>query len=353
MPTAYVTTVPSPKKLSGIEALRGIAATAVVFSHAARHVDKAFGAPGLITAFQAGHAGVDLFFVLSGFIILFVHRRDIGQPGRLQHYMGRRFNRVMPLYWLVLALTIGMSVAGRHDAPSLLWLFWSAALLPSLSEPLLGIAWTLQFEVVFYAVFAMLIVSRGVGLALLAVWFVWIVSVALGFDSTGVPGSLCGIYGLEFFMGMGAAQLLNQGRVPAPLLLAAAGLALFAITMVLESGGVLNGFGNTARLTYGLPAALLVLGVAAAEQAGQLRVPSWLRTLGGASYSIYLFQFVFIGIVWQGWLKIGLDHYASNLTCFLVLASSALAGGILAARLVEQPMLQLMRRRQALAPQQA
>ena len=192
LPTPCVTTVSTQKRLSGIEALRGIAATAVVFSHAARHVDKAFGAPGLITAFQAGHAGVDLFFVLSGFIILFVHRRDIGQPGRLQHYLGRRFNRVMPLYWLVLALTIGMSVAGRHDAPSLPWLLWSAALLPSLSEPLLGIAWTLQFEVVFYAAFAVLIVSRGAGLALLAVWFAWIVAAALGLDSTGVPGSLCG-----------------------------------------------------------------------------------------------------------------------------------------------------------------
>ncbi len=354
MPTACVTNILPSKRLSGIEALRGIAATAVVFSHAARHVDKAFEAPGLITAFQAGHAGVDLFFVLSGFIILFVHRRDIGQPGRLQHYLGRRFNRVMPLYWLVLALTIGMSVAGRHDAPSLLWLLWSAALLPSLSEPLLGIAWTLQFEVVFYAAFAVLIVSRGAGLTLLAVWFAWIVAAALGLDSTGVPGSLWGVYGLEFFMGMSAAQLLSRGHIPSPRLLAETGLALFATMMVLESAGVLNGFGIAARFAYGLPAALLVLGVAAAEQSGHLQVPSWLRTLGGASYSIYLFQFVFIGIAWQGWLKVGLDHQASNLTCFLVLASTALVGGILAARLVEQPLLRLMRgRRQALEPQQA
>jgi len=354
VPTSCVTTVSTQKRLSGIEALRGIAATAVVFSHAARHVDKAFGAPGLITAFQAGHAGVDLFFVLSGFIILFVHRRDIGQPGRLQHYLGRRFNRVMPLYWLVLALTIGMSVAGRHDAPSLLWLLWSAALLPSLSEPLLGIAWTLQFEVVFYAAFAVLIVSRGTGLALLAVWFAWIVAAALGLDSTGVPGSLCGFYGLEFFMGMGVAQLLSRGHIPLPRLLAGAGLALFATMMVLESAGILNGFGIVARFAYGLPAALLVLGVAAAEQSGHLQVPNWLRTLGGASYSIYLFQFVFIGTVWQGWLKLGLDHQASNLACFLVLASAALVGGILAARLVEQPLLRLMRgRRRALRPQQA
>ena len=352
--TTCVTGVSSSQRLSSIEALRGIAATAVVFSHAARHVDKAFGAPELITAFQAGHAGVDLFFVLSGFIILFVHRRDIGQPGRLQHYLGRRFNRVMPLYWLVLALTIAMSVAGSHGAPSLPSLFWSATLLPSLSEPVLGIAWTLQFEVVFYAAFAVLVVSRGAGFALLAVWFMCIVAVALGLDSTGVPGSLCGFYGLEFFMGMGAAQLLNRGHVPSPRLLAGAGLALFAAAMVLESAGILNGFGIAARFAYGMPAALLVLGAAASERSGHLRVPGWLQTLGGASYSIYLFQFVFIGTVWQAWLKVGLDRQASNLACFLALVSAALAGGVLAARLVEQPLLRLMRRRRrALEPQQA
>ena len=350
----YVTSVLSSKRLSSVEALRGVAATAVVLSHAARHVDKAFGAPGLITAFQAGHAGVDLFFVLSGFIILFVHRRDIGQPSRLRHYLGRRFNRVMPLYWLVLALSVGMSIAGRHDAPSLPWLLWSASLLPSVSEPLLGIAWTLQFEVVFYAVFAVLIINKGVGLALFAVWLAWIVAAALGLDITGVPGALCGFYGLEFFMGMGAAQLLSRGHIPLPRLLAGAGLALFATMMVLESAGVLNGFGVVARFAYGLPAALLVLGVAAAEQSECLQMPSWLRTFGGASYSIYLFQFIFIGTVWQGWLKVGLDRQASNLACFLTLASAALIGGVLAARLVEKPLLQLIRgRRQALEPQQA
>ena len=53
-------------RLMSIEVLRGVAATAVVLCHAARHIDKTFGAPGLIVVFQAGHSGVDLFFVISG-----------------------------------------------------------------------------------------------------------------------------------------------------------------------------------------------------------------------------------------------------------------------------------------------
>jgi peptidoglycan/LPS O-acetylase OafA/YrhL len=67
-----VTIVPPPAKLGWVEAYRGIAATAVVLYHTARHFDKNYGIPALESVFQFGHAGVDLFFVISGFIILFV-----------------------------------------------------------------------------------------------------------------------------------------------------------------------------------------------------------------------------------------------------------------------------------------
>ena len=353
MPPAPVTADPAFQKLpgtrllgtrlSGIEALRGVAAAAVVLSHSARHVDKAFGAPGLITAFQAGHAGVDLFFTISGFIILFVHRPDIGQPNRLRHYLGRRFTRVMPLYWAALGLTLGMSMAAGHALPAALRLLWSAALLPSLQEPLLGIAWTLQFEVVFYAAFAILILQRTVGLALMAAWLACIVLALSGGVVAGVPPQLHDIYGLEFFMGMAAAQWLHRGTAPSPRLVAGIGALLFVAMLVLESAGILDGYGVAARFAYGVPAAVLIVGVGSAEQAGRLAVPGWLRTLGGASYSIYLFQFVFIGLVWQGWLAAKLDRHVPNLVLFAALAGTALIGGIVMARLVERPLLRLMR----------
>jgi peptidoglycan/LPS O-acetylase OafA/YrhL len=76
-----------PWRLGGIEALRGLAAISVIFYHVSRHVNQAFGTPGLVAAFQAGHAGVELFFVISGFIILFVHGQDSGRPRRLGHYI--------------------------------------------------------------------------------------------------------------------------------------------------------------------------------------------------------------------------------------------------------------------------
>ena len=332
-------------RIVSIQALRGVAATAVVLSHTARHLDKTLTAPYLTNLFQAGHAGVDLFFAISGFIILLSHRHDIGQKTRLRHYLDRRFSRVLPLYWIALGSTLAMSVAGGHGLPTFLTMLWSAVLLPTLSEPLLGVAWTLQFEMVFYAVFAVLIISRPVGLAFLMTWLLWIALAAIGFGSAGVPSPLCGIYGLEFFMGMASAQLLIRGRVPVPRLIAGAGIAIFVAAFEMESVGLLDGYGVVARFAYGIPAALIILGLAAAEQAGRLTLPKWLGVLGGASYSIYLFQFVFISTLWQALLVAGFVHRLPVFVLFLALSCAALVGGLVTARVIEQPLLQLFRSR--------
>ena len=69
---------------------------------------------GWRAAFQFGHAGVDLFFVISGFVILFVHWEDIGRPQRISRYAGRRLTRILPIYWVALALTIASRAASLH-----------------------------------------------------------------------------------------------------------------------------------------------------------------------------------------------------------------------------------------------
>ncbi len=334
-------------RLSGVEALRGLAASAVVLFHAARHVNKAYGAPALITWFQAGHAGVDLFFVISGFIILFVHWPDLGRPGRLPHYVSRRFTRVMPLYWVGLVLTMLMIAAGRHGMPGFGRLAWSASLLPSAQEPLLGIAWTLQFELVFYVAFAALIVSRAGGAALMAGWLAVIVVVAVTGRPGVVPPPLCGVFAVEFFFGMAVGGVLRVGRVSVPRVLAGVGAVLFVAALVAESLGAFDGFGTWARVIYGVPAAVLVAGLAGAERAGRPIRMAGLSRLGRASYSIYLFQFVFIGALWQALLVTGVAPQLPHVVLFALLAAAALGGGLAMGRLVEQPLLRLFRARGA------
>jgi len=335
-----------PRKLTGIEAGRGIAATLVLLYHAARYLDNAAGAPLLRGVVAFGHAGVDFFFVISGFIILFVHYDDVGDPTRLGRYAGRRFTRLMPTYWVALALTVAMHAAGHQGAPSLANLALSASLLPSNHEMVLDIAWTLRFEALFYALFCVLNVSRTAGLLVLAVWLsATVLAAVTGVDAGWVPVPFYGVYNLEFFLGMTAAYVLRNFTVPRPRLVLATGLALFIAVAVLEDFHLLDGYGNLARLAYGIPGAIVVLGLAEADRRNLLRVPAILRTIGAASYSIYLFQFIFIAATWQVLLATGLGHRIPVAAAFIVLALAVLVGGIIMSRCVEHPLMRLVRSR--------
>src|ERR1700690_1319738 len=96
----------SSGRLLSIQAARGVASLAVIFYHAGGGValPQYVGFIPLGGFFNFGHAGVDFFFVLSGFIIYFVHHRDIGHPASLPRYTWRRLTRVLPIYWVVTAL---------------------------------------------------------------------------------------------------------------------------------------------------------------------------------------------------------------------------------------------------------
>ena len=321
---------------------------AVVACHAARHVDKSLVAPGLARFFEPGLAGVDLFFVISGFIILQTHRSDIGCPDRLAHYAGRRFTRVWPLYWIALALTILMDFAGSHKVPALSDLLVSVSLLPARHVPILGIAWTLQFEVFFYGVFALLITSKRAGQAVLAAW---LCCIALSTESPSLasllPPQATSAYGLEFFMGMASAELLHRGQVSAPRNVAIVGIFLFVLALMLASCRLLDPFATAARLTFGATAAMLVAGLAALEGVGRTFLPRWMSLIGGASYSIYLCQFVFIGAAWQVFLKLPVGHDLSRVLVMLVLVAVAVCGGLVVSNRIERPLLQAMRSKQA------
>jgi exopolysaccharide production protein ExoZ len=341
-------------KFELIEAWRGLAASAVVLYHIARHLDKNGGAPGLRQILQFGHAGVDLFFVLSGFVILYVHYHDIGRPNRLSHYIGRRFTRVMPTYWVALTMTIAMGAAGSSGLPSFADMAWSYSLLPTYSEPILGVAWTLQHELVFYAIFAVLVLNRMAGSILMTLWLTAIALAEIGVRPfVGLPSPILSFYNLEFFFGLAAAYYLRNYTLPAPRTFLCIGAALFAASAIAENLRILDGYGSLARICYGLPSLLLVLAGAELGRGGGVRVPEIGRILGAASYSIYLFQFVFIGIFWQ--LMIGLKVSAAlpGAVIFCVLSVGTILGCIATSKFIEHPLTRLIRADKRPSPVQA
>ena len=330
------------EKLIGIQFGRAIAAVLVVLYHGGRMLPQYLGDIGFAQYFTFGNAGVDFFFVLSGFIIYYVHHRDIGKPAQLNRYVFRRVTRIYPIYWAVTLLGIAVFVAKRDWADlGPLHVVASFLLVPESQDPIVGVAWTLCHEVLFYAVFAILIYSRPIG-----VWVagLWVVIVALG---VFVPHKALFIhfaedpYHVEFAFGVFAAYLARShpSRI-APLLAGFGILAFLIVGAKFNSLSIEHKF--VGRLIYGVCSTFIIYGLAVWEARGGVQFPNWAAYLGAASYSIYLIHTFLLG--WGGKViakVIAPGTAASSL--YLVVAIGAVAGGCALYQFVEKPLQNMVR----------
>lgn len=156
-----------PAALPGLQLGRALAALLVVLFHAELLFEHYFGAAPFGRPFALGHAGVDFFFVLSGFILMWVHGRDIGPPGQLAPFARRRLRRVMLPYWVVLALILpvywlvpGFGQGFEREPTAILA---AITLFPDPRGYTLAVAWTLTHELIFYALFGLLIAAPRLG----------------------------------------------------------------------------------------------------------------------------------------------------------------------------------------------
>lgn len=334
--------------LTTVQAGRAFAACAVVLAHAA--TISGFGT-GVV---RPGHAGVDFFFVLSGFIIMLVHRGDIGRPERLGAYVRRRLSRIYPPYWAASAIALCVAALGvtnavngglpRFDAGTLLH---AAALLPSRAGPVLGVGWTLEHEMLFYVAFGTLILHRRAGMTLMIAWLGWCLAVAAAFPLPRFPWSpssmlidfLGSSYHLQFGAGMAVAYALGRNRLRRPFFALAAGLVCLLAAAIAEDAGVLDGLGQMGRLLYGGGSAMVLAGLVQAERDEVLRAPRWLVFLGEASYSIYLVHVALLMTLATVWRPAS----SSGAIAFLGLAAFGILGGCAMHVVLERPLLAAMR----------
>lgn len=147
-------TLPRPRLLPGIQYIRGFAALYVVIFH----INGDFHYP----FFAHGDLGVQLFFVVSGFIITYIHRNDRGL-NRLKIFVGRRFFRIYPIYWaaLIPVLLIFFALPDKglawHRDP--VNIVQNVLLLQDPHKSILGVAWSLVYEIMFYAIFGLWVIG--------------------------------------------------------------------------------------------------------------------------------------------------------------------------------------------------
>ncbi len=283
-------------KLWTLQVMRGVAVNLVVFSHLFS-IETKYAGGGILPPFSFyGIAGVDIFFVLSGFIMVVVAGKGIGAI----QFLWRRAARIYPAYWLVTLIVLATSLAkpawvnSSVAGPISLWR--SFLLVPDTALPLLAVGWTLIHEVYFYLVFAALLALRvpilrgllGWGLVLL------IVTIFGGDYATSFPLGRVWTNPLtaEFMMGAVIGVLYEHKNMSGGTLAGVIGITILGASIVFVAPAlrlVDNTHLDILRVTlFGIPPALIVYWLAALEM-NAVRMPARLLiALGDWSYAIYL-----------------------------------------------------------------
>ena len=354
-------------RLRNLQGLRGAACLLVLVYHLAGfepHTGASADRHYLHFLAYFGFAGVDWFFVLSGFVITWVHADLLGQPGRLAGYLGRRLWRIYPIYWVCWCGAAALHVLLHGDT----WTFGSwrlvrtLLLIPSLREnEFLPPAWTLTLEVMFYCVFAVFfLLPRRAFLPLLTLWVGGVVTLAvIGRRSVSValgPPGLIPIWLFhpsvgEFVLGCLAAVAVRRGSVrwgPACIGGGLAGFVAGGWAMYAGLGDVGNHVWRVS--VFGLPSALIVYGLVAAERARGWVLPNWLQKVGDASYPIYLVHRpIFLLVFWTTFGRFRFTQ-TGHLFWLYLLVIPAVAAGFLMHFAIERPLLRLVHRRRPDAP---
>lgn len=282
----------------GVQILRGVAALMVVLIHSSlllgRH--SPFHIPS-----EAGAAGVDIFFAISGFVMAVVTANSWGQPNIANAFLVRRIIRVVPTYWIITLLKCALMLL----IPSLImntelsWLHLGTSLFfvpVTYQWPILQVGWTLSFEMFFYLVFALALSLTSRPAYWCSLLFGTMVAVGLTIGrSWGPLPFLLNPLLIEFvfglLVGLATVRGLFLSKAAAAALACVSGLALFSSNFVeaAESYRV---------LWWGVPGFLLLASVVALEPSLRSYPIRPLVDLGAASYSLYLTHTIVLGAVW-------------------------------------------------------
>jgi exopolysaccharide production protein ExoZ len=320
------------KTLYSIQYLRAIAALAVVLFHAA---ERSGG------HFQIGAAGVDVFFVISGFIMWTISERRPVTPWR---FLLDRLQRIAPSYWIVTAIMIAGAVAGLFPNMKLTTghILGSMIFIPERSPsngmiwPVLVQGWTLNYEMFFYAIFgAALLLSRRIRLfSIASVFAAFVIAGVIFSPQSPLLLTYTRPIILEFVVGILLAELWLSGTIPK------AGLGLALIVVALSGFAAIQLLHlEFNELNCGPLAMALVLGTVSLERSGKLPDIPPLTYLGNASYSIYLWHTLAISVVMK---LMAHTELPSDVATFICLVSGVLLG-ICAYELVEKPLRNLLK----------
>lgn len=304
------------QKLPALQVLRALAALGV----AAAHV---WGAPLYHLT-----AGIDLFFVISGFVMVYASYPLFGKRSSAT-FAWRRIIRIVPLYWAFVAiiLYLGFPATTEEILNTLFFIPYQDAW--GNWQPIGFVGWTLNYEMFFYAIFtAAIALPRRIAVAAVVATIVLLALAGTIFQPNGVPGFFTNPIMLEFAFGCALGLAYVEGlRLPR---IVAIALFVVAIAVLSCVGAPLT---NSRPFVWGLPAAAVVAAACLVKQPWTVGdVGSPLHLLGDASYALYLINLQLSFVMMNAW------GYSPTIT-FWVVILFALAVHFA----FERPVLQLAR----------
>lgn len=338
------------KKIQNIQGLRGIAVLFVVFTHMF-HVETKYAlfdyvVPELILI---GASGVDLFFLISGFVMISVTRSVFQSRKGIQKFLYHRISRIYPLYWfyssIILCVYFVQPSFVNSSQGNQVNILESFLLLPQNLLPLVNVGWTLIHEMYFYSVFAVLLfLPKNYLLPGLIGWggLILVGNIIL----SGSNNSFFEIYfsplTLEFIIGclMGILYFSRsiKGNANAIALIA---LAVWIVGYYLfrEITGNETPSEWMRVLVFGFPAALALYAALLYEKNHGAIMPSWICKVGDVSYSVYLSHVLVLGVVGRFWSLFAVEGYWDNIVMLLIMLIAVLIYGQVSYRYIERVML--------------
>lgn len=350
------TTPIEPKsRLESVQILRGVAALLVVLVHAAQRQDR-LGTPAeLLSSFAyLGSIGVDLFFIISGFVMALSMQNYSGAKGAFRFLVQRAF-RIVPIFW-IWSLVFGFVWVLQDRPINLMNILNTFTFIPlfdlgDFDAPVLGVGWTLAFEASFYVIVALAVSCKISPWSLIPVIFVLATTPVLDQSSSVAIRFFFNSILLEFALGILAYSLWSKGWLRNSVVAAGViGGAAVIFLLLPDKDDALyrslpifdNSLSGVRTLVWGFPCFFFFLAALKWRPRDNLGTRT-LRLLGDASYSIYLTHLILIYGINRSFLPGDIEA---------VLMIFACAGfGVLAYTGLEKPLISRQRPARHFLPQ--
>ncbi|WP_414901208.1 acyltransferase family protein [Rhizobium cremeum] len=334
-----------------LQALRGVAVLLVVLFHVALQERATIPSMQYLEFFiYFGYGGVNLFFVISGFIMVYISLGRWGYRAQWRDFVLRRMIRIYPTYWAVFLITVAV-FSGYYGKQSCLGGDWGKTIgaITLARDPrdmcFVPQAWTLHWELLFYLTFsAVFFVGHKWAIRLGVIWAIASAAV-IAFARDGVSEDIFNycIYNLHFLAGAALCLFYARTDLRYPVIWVSGGALLFVLAGILNSRGMMDTEDTLHRLAQFVPASLMLLLGALGLEKRDIAVPTWLLLIGNASYSIYLIHLTTFLAFRRA--TAGMVHTpATHLIWVIGLVAVAIIPGVLIHYAFERPAIKLGKR---------